>query len=601
MIDAVSSGVVEAIKANSALLDALPDGILVADRQGRILFCSRQLETLSGYSAAELVGKPLEALVPQRFHQEHVQHRARYFSGGMPIRAMGSGLKTSLQAKDGREIPVDIALAPLPTADAQIVLAAVRDATERTRAEQELRESQERFQLLINGVEDYAIFMVDRDGRVASWNSGAERIKGYAAAEVLGRPIALFYTPEDARAREPERGLEIATQRGRYESQGWRVRKDGGRFWAEVVITAVHDETGVLRGFSKITRDSTSRKLAQDRTAAVIEIGQAILAGEQSEHLLGLVARRAREMVSAATSVIAMSGTAVVVDGEAADSLRGTRVESGDADLAEAMREAGLAPAVTVPLVAAGRRLGMLGIANRHGGGQFTADERQVTELFAAQAAVAIEYERARDELRRLDVLEERERISRELHDGVIQSLFAVGMNLQAAALGAGSSELLERLDASVAEIDHAIRDLRNYIFSLRPGILADRQLAQAIQQLAADFERESGVTIVTDIDAQVAARLASRAGDVVQLVRESLSNVARHAAATTCRVSLRDVGGQAVLEIDDDGQGFDTDAAAGPGQGLRNLSERAQSLGGDLDIDARPAEGTRVRIRLPL
>ncbi|HEY8641529.1 MAG TPA: sensor histidine kinase, partial [Candidatus Dormibacteraeota bacterium] len=233
--------------------------------------------------------------------------------------------------------------------------------------------------------------------------------------------------------------------------------------------------------------------------------------------------------------------------------------------------------------------------------GQFTADERQVTELFAAQAAVAIEYERARDELRRLDVLEERERISRELHDGVIQSLFAVGMNLQAAALGAGSSELLERLDASVAEIDHAIRDLRNYIFGLRPGILADRQLAQAIQQLAADFERESGVTIVTDIDAQVAARLASRAGDVVQLVRESLSNVARHAAATTCRVSLRDVGGQAVLEIDDDGQGFDTDAAAGPGQGLRNLSERAQSLGGDLDIDARPAEGTRVRIRLPL
>jgi signal transduction histidine kinase len=265
------------------------------------------------------------------------------------------------------------------------------------------------------------------------------------------------------------------------------------------------------------------------------------------------------------------------------------------------MGAVGLAPPVLLPLVAETRQVGLLAIANRQGGAEFSADERQVMELFAAQAAVAVEYDRARDELRRLDVMDERERIGRELHDGVIQSLFAVGMNLQAAAARAGNAELEQRLEGSVVEIDRAIRDLRNYIFGLRPGILADRQLAQAIESLAADFERESGVRIVTQIDGQVAARLASQAADVVQLVRESLSNVARHAGASTCRVSLWAADGRAVLEIDDDGQGFDAPAVRGPGQGLRNLGERAASMGADLEIDSRVGEGTTVRIGLPL
>lgn len=606
------SGLAEAIGAYAALLNALPDGILVTDPDGRIVFCSAQLETLSGYPATELLGEPVEVLVPEGNRHAHIQHRAGYASAGMPVRAMGSGVKTLLRARDGREIPVDISLAPLQTDAGRVVLAAVRDATERTRAEQALRESGERFQLLIQGVEDYAIFMVDPEGRVASWNSGAERIKGYAAEEILGRPISVFYTEEDAGAGLPERGLEIAAREGRHHSQGWRVRKDGRQFWAEVAIAAIHDETGRLRGFSKVTRDSTFRKLAQDRMAAVIEIGQAILAGEDSERLLNRVARRAREMADAATSVIAMPRPGgeglqlVVVDGEGADSLRDVLVrddgDGGDApDLGRAMRASGLDPAVTVPLVAAGRRLGLLGIANRRGGAAFTADERQVVELFAAQAAVAIEYDRARDELRRLDLMEERERIGRELHDGVIQSLFAVGMNLQAAAARAAGPELEQRLNVAVTEIDNAIRDLRNYIFGLRPGILADRQLAQAIQGLASDFERESGVIILADVDPAVAARLASQAGDIVQLVRESLSNVTRHASATTCRVSLREADGEAVLEIDDDGQGFDVEAAPGPGQGLPNLRERARSMGAALEIESSAGTGTTVRVRLPL
>jgi signal transduction histidine kinase len=275
--------------------------------------------------------------------------------------------------------------------------------------------------------------------------------------------------------------------------------------------------------------------------------------------------------------------------------------DGGAAGFEAAIAAAGLGTAITVPLLAGGRALGTLGLANPPGGEPFTPEARQMIELFAAQAAVAIEYDRAREELRRLDVLEERERIGRELHDGVIQALYGVGMNLQATALRAGRQDVEERLDASVAEIDRAIRDLRNYIFGLRPGLLADRQLAQAITQLASEVASESGVAIVTDLDSRTAAALASQAGDVVQLVRETLSNVARHAQATTCRVSLHTDGGWAVLEVDDDGLGFDTGGDTGTGHGLRNLRDRAHSLDGDLEITSGAGEGTTVRIRWPL
>ncbi len=136
-----------------------------------------------------------------------------------------------------------------------------RNPAEPRRAEELLRRSEEQVRLLVESVKDYAIFMLDPEGHISSWNSGAERIKGYHATEVIGRHFSLFYPPEAVAARHPEHELEIATREGRYEEEGWRVRKDGELFWANVVITAVHDpETGVLRGFAKVTRDLTERR-----------------------------------------------------------------------------------------------------------------------------------------------------------------------------------------------------------------------------------------------------------------------------------------------------------------------------------------------------
>jgi PAS domain S-box-containing protein len=127
-----------------------------------------------------------------------------------------------------------------------------------------LRESAERFELLVEAVRDYAIFILDPDGRVATWNVGAERIKGYTAREIIGSHFSRFYPPEDIAAGKPDRELEIATREGRVEDEGWRLRKDGSKFWANVIITALRDQQGQLVGFAKVTRDVTEKKEAHE-------------------------------------------------------------------------------------------------------------------------------------------------------------------------------------------------------------------------------------------------------------------------------------------------------------------------------------------------
>lgn len=142
----------------------------------------------------------------------------------------------------------------------KLIYAIARDVTERKRNDEALKQSEERFRLLVDGVKDHAIFMLDPDGKVTSWNPGAERIKGYRTDEILGRHFSLFYPSEDVQLGKPERELRQALAEGRYEEEGWRIRKDGSRFWADVVITALTDGAGNLRGFSKISRDITERR-----------------------------------------------------------------------------------------------------------------------------------------------------------------------------------------------------------------------------------------------------------------------------------------------------------------------------------------------------
>jgi PAS domain S-box-containing protein len=571
--------------ASEQLLEAMPDAIVVVDGTGRIVRVNRRAESLSGYSRDELVGMAVDELVPDLLRGAHAAHRADYMRAPA-VRFMGTHLDIRFRRRDGTVFPADIALSPVVTRQGVQVVAAVRDITDRKREEEELAVALESFRLVVESVRDYAIFMLEPDGRIRSWSPGAARLNGYAAHEIVGRHFSVFYPPEDVEAGKPGRELAGASEMGRYEEDGWRVRKDGSRFWANVVVTAVRDGTGRLLGFAKIARDITERKRQDDRLRAVVEVAQAALEGEPEGELLRLIAQRARTLVDSATITVALFDAA----GEA-PAVAGSLAGAG----------AGAGPTRTVPLASGQRTIGSLSATRAAGDPPFAQADRALLELFAAQAAVAIGYSRVRDELQRFAVLEDRERIGRELHDGAIQALFAVGMGLQGMAMMTSDPVLRERLDGTVVRIDGVIRDLRNYIFGLRPGIAADRHLARALRELGDELEEQHGVVCAVEVDEGVAARLSSRAADIVQLTREALSNVGRHAAAATCRLSLRGEAGLAVLEVDDDGQGFTPGKEQGGGWGMRNLHERAAAMGGTVTVESVLGEGTTVTLRLPV
>ncbi len=357
------------------------------------------------------------------------------------------------------------------------------------------------------------------------------------------------------------------------------------------------------------------------------EIAIAILSGTGSDEALALIARRAMELVEADLATVAALDpvgrlTLRVAEGAHAEELRGATfppkgsisgeaIRSGRAIVVpDATRDArayqpvvklgNMGPMILVPLSQHGRAIGTLNAARERGGRAFSQEDVELLQRFADQAAIALQYARAQREAQRVAVLEDRERIAKELHDGVIQALFAVGMGLQGTALMSPDADHAARVEGAVAELDRVIRDLRNYIFGLRPGILADRQLDQALRQTAREFEDRSGVVTVVDIDELIASELASTAADVIQAAREALSNVGRHAEATTCRLSLHREEDSAVLEVDDDGRGFDPETTR-RGDGLTNLEERAEEMGGKISIESAPDQGTMVRILIPL
>ncbi len=219
-------------------------------------------------------------------------------------------------AADGRWLQVTLAPVRDSGGRALYVFLQVQDVTVERAAAEELRKSEERFRLLVEAVEDYAIFMLDPTGHVVSWNSGAQRSKGYAASEIIGQHFRVFYPPEVRARRHPEHELELALRHGTYEEEGWRLRKDGSRFWATVLITAVYDASGQHIGFAKVTRDTTDRRrLEQDREQAVEALASANAelgslntrlrqAAEEQSQFLAVTAHELR------TPVTVLSGTA---------------------------------------------------------------------------------------------------------------------------------------------------------------------------------------------------------------------------------------------------------------------------------------------------
>jgi PAS domain S-box-containing protein len=245
------------------LLEAAPDAMVVVNQSGDIVLLNVQAERQFGYRRDELVGQRVKSIIPEGFAERLIADGTRTAAEAL-AQQIGTGLELNGRRKDGSEFPIEIMLSPLQSAEGILVTAAIRDITERKQVEVVLRQNEERFRLIVSNVKDYANIMLDTEGLIVSWNQGAERIKGYRAEEIIGQHFSRFYTAEDLRNGVPARELKQATETGRFEGEGWRMRKDGSRFLANIVITALRDEKGRLRGFGKITRDITERRQAEE-------------------------------------------------------------------------------------------------------------------------------------------------------------------------------------------------------------------------------------------------------------------------------------------------------------------------------------------------
>ena len=276
------------------LFEFSPDAILVTDGDGVMRDANPRAEELFGYAAEDLIGKPVEILLPTRFRKSHPHHREDY-NAAPRARQMGAALNLFGLRKDGSEFPVDIMLKPITTDAGKAVVSFIRDATEQRAAQDALRQQDLRLRSIVEGITEYAIYLLDKDGHVVTWNPGAERIKGYKADEIVGLHFSRFFAKEDVERGHPKHLLRQAAAKGRVEEEGWRVRKDGSRFWANVVMTAIHDSSGAVTGFAKITRDMSDSKQAQE--SMIAELSNLLLANVDIRKLLGAFSASMHQMV----------------------------------------------------------------------------------------------------------------------------------------------------------------------------------------------------------------------------------------------------------------------------------------------------------------
>jgi PAS domain S-box-containing protein len=296
--DAPDGITLETGELHRLLVDSVRDyAIFALDPQGNILSWNAGAQQLKGYTPDEAIGRHFSMFYPAemiaRHHPEHelatATREGRFEEEGWRLR------------KDGTRFWANVVITALRDAQGHLVGFAkvTRDLSARRVAEQALRQSEQRFRLLIQGVKDYAIFMLHPDGTIATWNEGAHRIKGYTAEEIVGKHMSLFYPPDVVASGKAARELEIATREGVFEEEGERVRKDGSRFWASVLITAIRDDSGTLIGFAKVTRDLTERRAAQlkelDDARRIASEETARRSAEDRAEELNTLAQRLRE------------------------------------------------------------------------------------------------------------------------------------------------------------------------------------------------------------------------------------------------------------------------------------------------------------------
>ena len=337
-----------------------------------------------------------------------------------------------------------------------------------------------RLHLIEENVRDYAMFVADPEGHIASWNAGAERILGYTDAEAIGMNCAELFTPEDRQngAVEQERGTAVKI--GRAEDERWHVRKDGSRFWGNGIMTALKDEQGSLLGYVKILRDETQRKVAEDE--------------------------RARN------------------------------------------------------------------------------------------------HEQILDRERQNAVLQERSRMSQEIHDTLAQNFTGINLQLEALRdfLPEDAHDALAHLNLAQGLARQGLAEARRSVWALRPEILEETPFVAALSRIAVETQASTPLTVRCAIEGAPQALPASMEDQLLRISQEAITNVLRHSQATELHLVLRFDGDAVFLQVRDNGHGFDTRHNAA-GFGLTSMRERAESLGGNWTLASEPGKGTQIEVRVPI
>lgn len=415
----------------ATLFKLSPDAIVLTGADGLIRTANEKATAIFGYTLEELVGKPVEILVPERFRGRHPHHRETFMQHPR-TRQMGAELNLFGLRKDGTEFPVDIMLKPLKTPSGPVVLSFIRDVTEQRNAMEVLRQQDQQLRSILESVRDYAIYLLDAEGKVLTWSLGAERIKGYKPEDVIGRHFSIFFTHEERERGRPAELLRIASLRGRAEEQAWRVRQDGSRFWADDILTAIRDSQGQVTGFAKVVRDYTDRKRAEE--SMMLQLSQALLATMDFGKLLTAISATVGELVPhdcAAITLYDSAGECLIahflaqgdrdiygevklpIDG----SPSGLAFRTREPLLVEHLQEAGFIPESIAPLVKMelqsgcwvplsyrGNVIGTLMVSSRTPG-CFHDEDAQVLLHIAGQVALAVNNAVA---LRRLSEMRDR-------------------------------------------------------------------------------------------------------------------------------------------------------------------------------------------------
>jgi two-component system, NarL family, sensor histidine kinase DevS len=453
------------------------------------------------------------------------------------------------------------------------------------------------------------------DGRTFAANPAACEMLRMTEAEICERGRGGIADPADSGWQE---ALAVRAKEGKVRAELSMRRGDGTRFMAELSSAVFTDAAGNLRACTTF-HDITPRWRAEQRLCAVNELCRALLAGEAQDTIMGIAADHARLMVDATHAGVLTVGknpSAVVVtaaSGPGVAHFVGAEYRPGT--LAGRIMEAGrpihitglsssaavspdvaalhLGPTLMTPLTSADRRFGMIVVARPAAATPFSDEEMRAVTMFSESAAVALAYGEAQAVAQRLAVLADQDRIARDLHDRVIQQLFAIGLDVQAVQRMAGD-DAADRFGRVIAAIDDTIADVRATIYDLRPP--RKGSLLSEVHMLVAEAGESLGFLPSVVIHGQV--ETPAPAGDqMLMVLQEALSNVVRHAKASQVEVTV-DIGDEVALTVADNGVGLAGMSATG--RGIRNMTQRARALGGDLLVTPAQPAGTRLEWRAP-